>query len=259
MHVEGDAEWRRRERHAERHARGEAIDRRLRRVLPIVVGEVRRRQLRVLRHRRLGAAGKDGVALDRARRADRRGAGGEIEAGDRHVADADVSAAAVHREQRQRHRLPRNDEAVVGHRVERQPVRGQHGILVIAFLDRQTEVDLVARRIRQAHRGQLPPQRAQRNQTGFDRRGCTGVVASIERLLRAYRLIDDGGEAGRQRLGRIGAGELRDAGEGHVDVVEQRRLVLLHLTGNRGILQRVLSAAATAAASGCKPGERRQT
>ena len=77
----------------------------------------------------------------------------------------------------------------------------------------QAEVDLVARGVGQPHRSELGAQRADGRQSRFNRRRGPGIVAGVERLLRADRLIDDGGEAGGERRRRIGAGVLREAGQ----------------------------------------------
>ncbi len=252
--MERDSERRRCEWHAERHRRIEDVDRGLRRGLPVVVREVRRRQLRVRRHFRVRAAREDRILINSGRRARR----GSIEAGNRHAGDIHGRRAAVHGGERQRHRLSADDEPIVGHRVERQAVCREERVLVVALLVLQAEVDLVAGRVAQAHRGELASERAQRREARLNRHGRAGVIAAVECHLRLHGLVHDRREARLQRIGRCRAGVLRDSGERQVDVVEDRRLVLLHLAGDRRVDQLILTAAAEAA-SAAEARQRRQT
>ena len=137
-------------------------------------------------------------------------------------------------------------------------MRGEQRVLIVALLDLQTEVDLVAHRVGQAHRRQLTPKRAQCGEARFDRRRRSRVVSPVEQFFRTLRLIDDRREAALERIGRVRARKLRDAVQRDVDVVEDRRLVLLHLAGNRRVDERVLSTAATTSAAARESGQRRQ-
>src|SRR5262249_54560742 len=85
----------------------------------------------------IGVAAVEGVRLRRTRRAGR----GTREAGDVDLRDVHVGRAAVDRHDRELHRLSRDDQAVVGDRVEGQAVGRDYGVLVVALL--RGEADLV--------------------------------------------------------------------------------------------------------------------
>jgi hypothetical protein len=135
-------------------------------------------------------------------------------------------------------------------------VCGNHRVLVVAFFDLQAEIDFVSRRVGQLHRRETASQRANRGEARLDRRRRRRIVAAVEHLLRAFGLRHDRSQPGLQRLGRIRARKLRDAGERDVDVVEEAGLVFVLLTGDRRVHQLVRAAAGTAAAA-AEPGQGR--
>src|SRR5438128_40070 len=82
---------------------------------------------------------------------------------------------------------------VVGEGVERAAVRCEDAIGVVALLDAEPEVDLVASGVAERHRCEAGAQRSDRGKTRFDRSGGRRVVALVERALRALGLAGDGG------------------------------------------------------------------
>ena len=253
--MERRAEWRRREGHAEGHIGIERVDRRLGRVLPVDVGKIRRRQLRVPRHAGVRAARVDRILLQVSWGARRRA----LEAGDGDAAHRDIRSAAVGRKQRQLHPLSANHESIVCDGVEREAVRRENGIRVVALLDAEPEVDLVASGVAERHRCEAGAQRSDCGETRFDRSGGRRVVAFVEGALRALGLVDDGGHCRPQRIRWVGAGELHDAREAGVDGVEEPGFVLLHLTGNRRVDELIRRRATPESAAAAKSWQRRQT
>ena len=73
---------------------------------------------------------------------------------------------------------------VIGHGIERQTVSGQRGILVVALLDPQAEVDFVACQAGKPEGGEFGAQRPESHQAGLHGRGCGGVVSRAKRLPR---------------------------------------------------------------------------
>ncbi len=81
--------------------------------------------------------------------------------------------------------LAGDDQAVVGTASKRDAMGGDDGVLIIALLDVEAEVDFVARGIGETHRRQLRAEGAECGETGFDGRGGAGVIAGGEGALRA--------------------------------------------------------------------------
>jgi len=110
-------------------------------------------------------------------------------------------------------------------------VRGEDGVLIVALLDLEPEVDFVPRLLGDGKRGELRAQRPQGSETGLDRRGGTRVIARGERALGAAGRIGDRGEPAGQRFGRVRRGELRQRDE-IVRLTDREREMLRLLAEN---------------------------
>ena len=126
-------------------------------------------------------------------------------------------------------------------------MRGQDGLLIVAFLVPEAEVDFVPRRIAKPYRAEPRAQRPQLGKTVLDGRGGAGVVTGVERDLGALGIVDDGFEPCRQRLGRFGSGKLRHRRQAGVHAIEQRRFFFPHLSGDGSVHELVTATAASAA------------
>ncbi len=153
-------------------------------MLPVVIREIGRRQLGVFRHVRLHRAGEGGILFDGSGSA----ASGRIEAGNRDARYVDVRRAPVHRQQRKLHRLSPDHEAIVADRIECQAMGYEDRILIVALLDLEAKIDLIARRVGKRKRSKLGAKSSYRRETGFDWRRCARVVSVIECVLRALGL-----------------------------------------------------------------------
>ncbi len=222
-------------------------------VSQVLVGPVGLRQTRVRRHDDIRRARERPAGPGAAGAAARR----RGEAGDRDAADCDVGAPAIRHHRGHLHGLPADHQPIVGQRLEREAVGEQRRVGKVGFLRVQPEVDLVTSGIGQPHRAEPGAQRANRRETGNHGSRRPRIVARLERLLRALRLLDDRREAGHEGGGRVGAGELREAGQAGVHAVEQRGFVLVHLARNRGVDQPVARRSRGTAAAPDAAGQRR--
>src|SRR5689334_1679462 len=105
-------------------------------------------------------------------------------------------------------------------------MRGQDGILIVALLDPQTEIDLVFGSVGERERSKLLSQIPQRHQACFDGRSSARFVSRVESLLRVLGRSRDCGKSGGQGLWRIGSGITSDAYETGVNTVKERCLCL---------------------------------
>jgi len=156
-------------------------------MFPIVVGEVRRSQFCVLGYVRFRSAGVNCVLL----RFRRLTSGRTVESGNIDTGHGNVGRSMVRGDQPHPNRLSRDHHAVVGQCIESHVMRRQNGILIVALLDVQAEIDLVPRQIAESHGRKLRAKHSHGGETGLDRSGRGVVIPSGKQILGKLGLTED--------------------------------------------------------------------
>ena len=187
-------------------------------------GDRRRRR----RRRRRRAAAATTARDNRRQRARRPG----IEPTEVDLLDGHVRRAAVGDHHRHADGLARHHDTVVGQRFDADAVGQENGLLKLALLLAEAEVDLETSTLVYRQSPKLCAQHANGAQTGHERLHCRAGAFSREPTLRILRGRLDCGESFHKASRRPGARKLREACDRGVDAVEEQSLVSIQLSGN---------------------------
>ena len=107
-----------------------------------------------------------------------------LEAVEPHLLDSYRRIAVIGNDHRHAHRLPGNDDPVVGERFDADAVRGDERLLELALLLEQPELDLELRAVVDRHGAKLAAQHAHRAETSEQRLHRRAIAFGVELFLR---------------------------------------------------------------------------